>query len=147
MAKRILKLFQGNGMAYVYLLVDQSLLSPHSNVQSNHQKYLSWENIIVVNAYSPLESSTNLTSKSSSIWTFIKLFPCHSTYMVIKKNGDTTNWSNTSYKILDKELTLMPISWLPPTSQIYKLHRFVPNLCKICYFIGLYCLHMNDIII
>jgi hypothetical protein len=29
------------------------------------------------------------------------------------------------------------------TSQIYKLHKFIPNLWKICYFIGLYCLHTN----
>jgi hypothetical protein len=29
------------------------------------------------------------------------------------------------------------------TSQIYKLHEFVPNPCEICYFMGSYCLHMN----
>jgi hypothetical protein len=45
---------------------------------------------------------------------------------------------------LDKELKLMTISWLPPTLQINILHRFIPNLCEICYFIGLYCLHTND---
>jgi hypothetical protein len=31
--------------------------------------------------------------------------------------------------------------WQP--SQIYKLHGFIPNLCKIYYFIGSYCLNMN----
>jgi hypothetical protein len=99
----------------------------------------------VINAYSPLESSTNPTSKSSSIQTFTKTLSMSlNLYMVIIKNGNTTNWSNTSYKLLDKELKLMPISWLPLTSQTYKLHRFVPNLCKIYYFIGLYCLHTND---
>jgi hypothetical protein len=29
------------------------------------------------------------------------------------------------------------------SSQIYKLHKFIPNLCEICYFIGSYCLNMN----
>jgi hypothetical protein len=29
------------------------------------------------------------------------------------------------------------------SSQIYRLHGFVPNLCEICYFIGLYNLNMN----
>jgi len=37
------------------------------------------------------------------------------------------------------------ISFAPITikSQIYKLHGFVPNPCKIYYFIGSYCLNMN----
>ncbi len=30
-------------------------------------------------------------------------------------------------------------------SQIYKLHGFVPNPCKIYYFMGSYCLHTNVI--
>jgi hypothetical protein len=29
------------------------------------------------------------------------------------------------------------------SSQIYKLHGFVPNLCEICYFMGSYCLLMH----
>jgi hypothetical protein len=29
------------------------------------------------------------------------------------------------------------------TSQIYKLDGFILNLCEICYFISLYCLHMK----
>jgi len=29
------------------------------------------------------------------------------------------------------------------TSQIYRFHGFIPNLCEICYFMGLYCLYMN----
>ncbi len=29
------------------------------------------------------------------------------------------------------------------TSQIYKLHGFVPNSCEFCYFMGSYCLHTN----
>jgi len=32
--------------------------------------------------------------------------------------------------------------WIP-SSQIYRFHRFVSNLCKICYFMGSYHLHMN----
>jgi hypothetical protein len=29
------------------------------------------------------------------------------------------------------------------TSQIYRLHGFIPNLCEINYFMGLYNLNMN----
>ncbi len=29
------------------------------------------------------------------------------------------------------------------SSQIYKLHGFIPNLCEICYFMGVYPLNMN----
>jgi hypothetical protein len=30
------------------------------------------------------------------------------------------------------------------TSQIYKLHGFIPNPCKICYFMGLHHLNTKD---
>jgi hypothetical protein len=29
------------------------------------------------------------------------------------------------------------------SSQIYRLHGLIPNLCEICYFVGLYYLNMN----
>ncbi len=32
---------------------------------------------------------------------------------------------------------------LNKSSQIYRLHGFIPNSCKICYFMGLYCLNTN----
>jgi hypothetical protein len=33
--------------------------------------------------------------------------------------------------------------FLAKSSQIYKLHGFTPNPCKVCYFIGSYWLNMN----
>jgi hypothetical protein len=35
------------------------------------------------------------------------------------------------------------VATIDATSQIYKLHGFVPNLCEICYFMGSYRLHIN----
>jgi hypothetical protein len=40
------------------------------------------------------------------------------------------------------QTTILPFTQVP-TSQIYKLHGFVLNLCENCYFISSYCLNMN----
>jgi hypothetical protein len=60
-------------------------------------------------------------------------------------------WGNT--KLLSLFLVLiLKVKWIvwfhyvymkKNASQIYMLHGFVPNPCEICYFMGLYHLHMN----
>jgi hypothetical protein len=35
------------------------------------------------------------------------------------------------------------VATIDATSQIYKLHGFIPNPCEIYYFMGLYHLHTN----
>ncbi len=46
-------------------------------------------------------------------------------------------------KVATMENNIMHHLYHVPTSKFYKFHGFIPNMCKVCYFMGLYCLHAN----
>jgi len=45
--------------------------------------------------------------------------------------------------LIHKIIYIYTLVLMKTTSQIYKFHGFIPNLCEICYFISSYCFNTN----
>jgi len=82
-------------------------------------------------------ASHNLTLPKSTSWllfTFKKTQIWKIFYWSFQNFIYFLKFSNNTYCIIKLSM---------PTSQIYRLHGFIPNQCKIYYFMGSYCLHTN----